>query len=143
MRCEHIMKLNLECLMETDSIQTAARKMRDLDIGFLPVCDRDNHVVGTLTDRDITIRCCANDIPTSSTHASEVMTKEVISCRPLDDIDTAEKLMAKYHKSRLVITDQMGVLRGVISLSDIALREDAKKVIKTFIDVSSREVHAN
>jgi CBS domain-containing protein len=143
MRCEEIMKANVECLSESDSVQTAARKMRDLNIGFLPVCDKDNRVVGTLTDRDITIRCCSNDLPVGKTHVNEVMTKEVIACRPDEDIDTAERLMAEHHKSRLVITDRVGVLTGVLSLSDLAERDEPKKVIKTFINVSRREVRPN
>ena len=40
MRCQDLMKKNLECASPQDTVQTAARRMRDTNIGFLPVCDQ-------------------------------------------------------------------------------------------------------
>ena len=55
MRVREIMSRNVECVESGASIKEAAEKMRSLDVGFLPICE-DDTVVGTLTDRDITIR---------------------------------------------------------------------------------------
>lgn len=140
MRCKDIMKTHVECVSEADSIQVAARKMRDLNVGFLPVCDRSRHVVGTLTDRDIAIRVCALDRAASETLAVEAMTKEVVACRPDDELGDAEKLMGQHHKSRIMVTDSEGSLAGIISLSDIVDREDARKAIQTMRAVASREI---
>lgn len=142
MRCKDIMKTDVEWLSETDTIQTAARKMRNLNVGFLPVCDRDKHVLGTLTDRDIAIRVCADDRPASAIKAIDLMTQEVVACRPEDDLTLVERLMAQYHKSRILIVDTNGALCGVISLSDLAEREDSQRVAKTLRAVAAREVRA-
>ncbi len=61
-----------------DTCRAAAKKMRDENIGFLPVCEREGRVVGTLTDRDLAIRVVADglefDLP-----VSEVMSREVVA----------------------------------------------------------------
>src|SRR6185295_2315560 len=123
MRCDEIMKRTVECVGTGDTVQAAARKMRDDNIGFLPVCEGDRKVLGTITDRDIAIRACADDRPASSTRVADVMTRTVISCRPTDDLERAQQLMSKHHKSRMLIADDGGRLVGVISLSDIAQHE--------------------
>src|SRR5262245_24221872 len=86
MRCEQIMKRNIECVTSQDNVQAAARKMRDQNIGFLPVCENGQKVVGTVTDRDVVLRACAEDRLPSSTRIADVMTREVIACRPTDDL---------------------------------------------------------
>jgi CBS-domain-containing membrane protein len=48
------------------------------------------------------------------------MTRELIACRPTDDVSRAEALMARHQKSRVLVTDEHGKLLGVISLSDLA-----------------------
>jgi CBS domain-containing protein len=140
MRCQEIMKSDVKCLSETDTIQTAARKMRDLNVGFLPVCDNNKNVLGTLTDRDIAIRVCAAELPVSTTRVAEVMTREVVACRPEDDLEAAEKQMSHHHKSRILVIDRNQGLRGIISLSDIAEYDEAGRVSRTLRAVAAREV---
>jgi CBS domain-containing protein len=141
MRCEELMKRNVECISPTDTAQTAARKMRDGNVGFLPVCDASGKVLGTLTDRDIAIRLVA-DGAAANKQVADVMTREVISCRPEDDIQRAEEIMGRHHKSRIMCLDQNGRPIGVISLSDIAQRDNATNVARTMRDVTEREVRA-
>src|SRR5438094_69530 len=119
MRCEEIMKSDVECVSAIDHVQAAARKMRDAGVGFLPVCDRDRKVLGTLTDRDIAIRLVAEDLA-PDTAVQTIMTKEAVSCRPSDALEEATRLMREHHKSRILCCDDDGRLLGVISLSDIA-----------------------
>src|SRR2546430_17213461 len=99
MLCNELMKNGVECLTETDTIQDAARRMRDLNVGFLPVCDASKKVLGTLTDRDIAVRVCAEDLPANGTRAIDVMSRDLVACRPDDDIRAAERLMGQQHKS--------------------------------------------
>jgi len=141
MHCEQIMKTNVECVTEQDTVQTAARKMRDQNVGFLPVCGDGKKVIGTITDRDIAIRASAEDRSASSTRIGSVMTKEVVACRPQDDVKQAEQLMSEHHKSRILCVDDTGKLVGVISLSDIAQHQtgDAGQTLK---NVTSREARA-
>jgi CBS domain-containing protein len=99
-------------------------------------------VLGTLTDRDITIRVCSEDRQASAIKAADVMTREAVACRPDDDIRIAEKLMGQHHKSRILVTDGQGVICGIISLSDIVDREDPPQAVKTMRAVASREARA-
>jgi CBS domain-containing protein len=138
MRCEEIMKKDVECVSPQDTVQAAAKRLRDENIGFLPVCDQSKKVQGTITDRDLAIRVLADARP-ATTQVKDVMTRESIACRPEDDLKKAEELMTKNHKSRIMCMDQNGRLVGVISLSDIALREEAGRAAQTMRGVSERE----
>ena len=137
MLCEEIMKRDIECLSAEDTAQTAARKMREANVGFLPICDKANKVLGTLTDRDIAIRMVADAKP-ATTVVSDLMTRDIVSCRPKDDIRKAEQLMGNKQKSRILCTDESGKLVGIISLSDIAQR-DTGGVAQTMRAVTERE----
>lgn len=141
MRCEEIMKRDVECLSPRNTIEDAALRMRDSNVGFLPVCDPSKKVLGTLTDRDIVVRCVAARAP-MSTLVETVMTREVVACRPQDDIQRAEQLMAQHAKSRIMCLDENGRLVGVISLSDIAQVEDGARALDTLRQVSQREVRS-
>jgi len=134
MLCEDIMKTDVESVSPVDTIQDAARKMRDDNVGFLPVCDESRQVLGTITDRDIAIRAVADAQPVT-TPVEDIMTGEVVACSPKDTIDTALQLMAENHKSRIMCLDEEGRLIGVISLSDIAqLVGDASETLRQVTD---------
>jgi CBS domain-containing protein len=138
MRCEEIMTRDVECVSPRDTVEDAAVKMRDEDIGFLPVCDQSKKVQGTLTDRDIVIRAIA-ERKAPDTLVEEVMTRDVVSCRPEDDLSEAERLMAQHHVARIVEVDESDRLVGVISLSDIAQHERGGAAVDTFREVTERE----
>jgi len=139
MLCKQIMKRDIACASLDDAAQVAAARMRTDNIGFLPVCDAEGRVIGTITDRDITLRVVAEDRP-ASTRVAEVMTHEVIACGPSDDVHRAEQLMGKYKKSRIICVDEAGHPVGVISLSDIAQHESSEQTARTMRRVTLREV---
>jgi predicted transcriptional regulator len=141
MKCKDIMKMNVECVTPQDDCQTAARRMRDRNVGFLPCCDDDMKPLGTLTDRDLAIRVCADDLQASACRIEEVMSTEVVTCGPEDDLSVAEDLMSKHQKSRIMVVEDEKLI-GVISLSDIAEREPPEKAAETLKNVASREVRA-
>jgi CBS domain-containing protein len=139
MRCEEIMKKDVKCVSPRDTVEDAAALMRDEKVGFLPVCDESRKVLGTLTDRDIAVRLVASKRPASS-FVEDIMSREVVACRPSEDTREALRLMAENHKSRIMCCDEDGAIVGVISLSDIAQHE--KGALETLRQVSEREVHA-
>lgn len=138
MRCEEVMKSVVEYVRPDDTVMAAAGKMRDRNIGFLPVCEEAMKVVGTLTDRDIAIRVVA-DGKHETTRVGDVMTREVVACRPTDDLGHAERLLAERKKSRIMCVDAAGRLLGVISLSDIAGVEEGTRTASTLREVVQRE----
>ena len=129
------MNAKVERIRADESLRSAAERMRDHDIGFLPVCDDHGLVVGTLTDRDIVVRGLADGKADGT--VSDCMTREVVSCFLKDDVDRAEELMSLYQKSRVVILDDQGVLAGVISLADLARSRKRKESGDTLKDVKA------
>jgi CBS domain-containing protein len=100
-------------------VQDAARIMRDKGIGFLPVCDVDRRVLGTITDRDIVIRCVAGERPITSVAVEDVMTREVVSCGPEDaTVDVAHRQEA----DPLVAHDPRRVLHRVLRAHALDVR---------------------
>jgi CBS domain-containing protein len=138
MRCIDIMKSHVQTVSVTDTVQTAAQKMALANVGFLPVSDGAT-LVGTITDRDITIRAVASGRTPAECSVGEVMTRDIVACQPDDDLTTAEQLMAQTQKARLLVTDERGRLVGVLSLSDIAENEPNRRVARTLREVAARE----
>lgn len=138
MLCSEIMKSAIECLSPRDPADLAARKMRDHNVGFLPVLDDGLHAVGTLTDRDIAVRLVASNLPLV-TPVSDLMSSQIVACKPTDDVRRAEELMGLYRVSRVLCVEEDGALAGVISLSDIAQHESPLAAAQTLRDVTARE----
>ncbi|HEY3821919.1 MAG TPA: CBS domain-containing protein [Polyangiaceae bacterium] len=141
MLCREVMKKDVTCIAENDTAWAAAKLMRDQNIGFLPVCSSDGKVIGTITDRDIVVRLAAEDGALTTT-VDQVMTNELVCCKPQDDIARAETLMEQERKSRIVCVDDQGHAAGVISLSDIAQREDVARVGGLLRAIAGREALA-
>jgi CBS domain-containing protein len=139
MRCEEIMKRGVRTVRESDLALAAAVAMRDDDIGFLPVCDPDGKAIGVVTDRDIAMRVCAADARASAMTVADVMTRSVVACRPHQAIARAESLMRRHRITRVLVTDDAGVLVGVVSLSDLAQYERSSAVGRTMRAISERK----
>ena len=103
----------------TDSLQQAAEKMRDLDIGSLPVCD-GQHLVGVVTDRDITIRAIARGQDPSQTKVQDVMSPDAVYCFESDNVQQAATKMQEHQIRRIFVVNQDRDLVGVTSLGELA-----------------------
>jgi CBS domain-containing protein len=146
MMCRDLMRTPvISSRLDASASQTAAL-MRTRKLGFIPVCDEQGRVVGTVTDRDLTIRVLAecNESRTArrqgSTPLRYVMTPGPVTCAPEDDLERAEDLMRRFHKSRIICVDDQRRPVGVISLSDIARRDEAARVGELLRDITEREV---
>lgn len=138
MQCSTLMKTDVECCSVDQTVETAARRMAERGIGFVPVC-YGRKVIGTLTDRDIVIRVVARGLPPSEVKVSDVFSREVVSCSPDDELTVAEALMSKHKKSRIICLDQDDGLVGVISLSDVARVETGARSAALLRSVAQRE----
>ena len=119
MKVRAIMTKNVECIEPTLPIAKAAQKMRDLDIGFLPICENDR-LLGTVTDRDITVRSVAQGRDPRLATVSEIMTQEAFSCYEDEDVESVGQAMQEKEVRRMLILDRQEKLVGVVSLGDIA-----------------------
>jgi CBS domain-containing protein len=138
-RCASIMKTNVQTVRPEDSLRQAAEKMALANVGFLPVRDPSGRIVGTITDRDIVVRGVASGAPAELGHVGDVMTRQVVACRTDDPLSVVEELMAQNQVSRLIVTDSDGVLKGVISLSDLIEHESGGRATRTLRAVAARE----
>jgi CBS domain-containing protein len=141
MLCRDLMKTDVECVSVQSTIGDAARKMREQNVGFLPICDDEMRAIGAVTDRDITVRAVADGLPASDPVAA-ILTHHVVACRPEDDLAYARELMAQHQISRIMCINRSGRLEGVISLSDITQFDDQAGAF-TLQQVSAREVRSN
>ena len=108
------------CTATTDLV-SCARMMWDGDFGFLPVVGERNEVIGVVTDRDICMGLAMNDRRPSDVRVRDIMTHEVHRCLPEDTTDTVMRLMKEHQIRRLPVTDADGVLKGIVSVNDLAL----------------------
>jgi CBS domain-containing protein len=140
MKCEDVMlTLVFKCDPES-TVSECAQLMRDEQLGFVPVLDKQMQVVGVVTDRDLAVRVLAEDKP-GTTRVSEVMSMgPFLSCEPEDDLHELELRMAREKKTRALVKASDGSLLGVISLSDIAQNErSAARTGRLLKEVTRRE----
>jgi CBS domain-containing protein len=141
MLCKDVMRRDVLRVAPNDTVEAAARRMRDANVGFLPVCDPGGRVLGTITDRDLTIRATAEGRLPAACLIEEVMTPEVVSCRAADELSRVEELMGRRKKSRILVTAEDGRLEGVVSLSDVAQFEGTRQTGATVREITTREAH--
>lgn len=117
-------------------VAEAARRMRDLDCGFLPIDDKPmGKLEGVVTDRDVVIRAIAEGKDPAQMEISDCESPNVLYCFENDNLETAARHMAKLQAQRLIVLDnpKNKRLRGVVSLGDIA-RSDNPDVAKSALE---------
>src|SRR5947209_10896530 len=102
MKVKEIMDPRVAVVHADTTVQEAAEKMKDLDVGPLPVCENDR-LVGMVTDRDITVRAVAEGHDPWTDHVRDVMTPEVIFCFEDQDVAEAARLMKRKQVRRLLV----------------------------------------
>lgn len=117
----------------------AARMMKQHDIGMLPVCD-GQRLVGSITDRDLTVRAVADACDPLSTRVRDIMTPNVFWCYDDQDIEEAAQLMEEKQIRRLPIINRDKRLVGIISLGDLALRTQNERLAEEVLECVSEPV---
>jgi len=137
MQIKNIMTRNPECIRPDSTLYEAARKMRDLDVGPLPVCGDDDRLAGMITDRDITVRAIAEGKDPKTTPVREVMTEELAFVFEDQRIDEAASTMQERQVRRLVVLNRDKRLVGIVSLGDLATQTgDAQRSGEVLDEVS-------
>ena len=101
------------------TVTALAEQMREEDIGVIPIAE-DGKPIGIVTDRDIALRAVAADKTSSTLTAGDIMTNEVVTCRPEQPIEDALEIMDEAHVRRLPVVNGAGELVGMLGLGDIA-----------------------
>ena len=136
MQLRDVMTTNAEVIPPDATIGEAAKRMKDFDVGALPVCDGDR-LCGIITDRDIAIRAVADGLYVHSP-VRNVMTEDVVYCFEDQEYEEAAALMRKHQVRRLPVLNREKHLVGVVSLGDMALKgDDDSLTARTIEDVSA------
>ncbi len=125
MKLQELMTPNPIWISPETPVSTAARILAKYNIGMLPVCTPQGRLRGLLTDRDIVTRCLAADRDPSRARAETVMTRRIVAGSPAMDAAVAAHLMGREQVRRLPVLEN-GVLCGVVSLADLARREETE-----------------
>jgi CBS domain-containing protein len=133
MTIRDILTKDPEVIHPNATICEAARIMKERDIGMLPVCDGDR-LVGSLTDRDLTIRGIAQGHDPFSTKVREVMTEKVCYCFETDSLEDAACIMEKEQIRRLPVLNDQKRLVGIVSVGDLAVRYGDERLVEEVME---------
>jgi len=114
-----IMSPGAECASVNDTLVDAARKMRDLDVGALPICGDDNKLAGMITDRDIVIRGLAEGRDPSGVKVGDMADGKPVTIGADDSVEEALTTMSKHGLRRLPVIDGHELV-GIVTQADVA-----------------------
>lgn len=113
------MTSDAQCISPDASLTEASQRLRDLDVGALPVCENER-LVGMITDRDITVRAVAEHCSPDDTSVRDVMSEGAIFAYDDEDVRDAALIMRENQVRRLPVINRRNRVVGIISLGDLA-----------------------
>jgi CBS domain-containing protein len=114
-----IMTGGVECIGENETLELAAQKMKDLDVGSLPICGEDNRLKGMVTDRDIVVKVLASGQDPRAVKAGELGQGKPVTIGADDSIEEAIRTMQSHQVRRLPVIDGHELV-GILSQADVA-----------------------
>jgi CBS domain-containing protein len=122
-----VMSGGAECIGEHDSIVDAAKRLKDLDVGAMPICGEDNRLKGMLTDRDIAVKDVAEGKDPASTEAGELGGGKPVTIGADDSVEEALQTMKDHKVRRLPVIDGHDLI-GIVSQADLARNVEEEKI---------------
>lgn len=119
MQIRELMSKSVVSITPEESAALAARLLTRHNLGMLPVCGQDGRLVGVVTDRDIVTRCLAAGQDPSRVPVEDIMTRELETLSPQEEVEAASARMADGQVRRLPVVEE-GRVVGVLSLADLA-----------------------
>jgi CBS domain-containing protein len=122
-----IMTPDVECAGAEETVVDAARKMRDLGVGALPICGPDDRLAGMISDRDIAVGVVAEGRDPSSVKVSELADGKPVTIGADDSVEETLATMSKHGVRRLPVIDGHRLV-GIVSQADVAKNLPEDKV---------------
>ncbi len=119
MKVKDAMHTGAEWVAPNTPVSDLAKKMRQHDIGALPVGE-DDKLIGMVTDRDIVCRGLVNGKDVMQLTARDLMTDKIVWCRDDEDLDDAIRIMEAKRIRRLPVIDKSKRMVGMLSLGDVS-----------------------
>jgi CBS domain-containing protein len=125
-QCRDVMTKAPVCCLPSHTVDVVAQLMTSVDIGPVPIVENQQtkQLIGMVTDRDLIVRVVAAGRDPKRTTVGSVMTRELITCHPDDDIEDALDAMAQYQVRRIPVVDDTGRIVGIIAQADLATRTE-------------------
>ena len=123
-KCSEVMTKKPVCCRPDDTVAKAAQLMQSENIGSIPVIENEQtqKLVGIVTDRDLALKIVAKGLDAKSTKVEAVMTRQVVTCQAVDDMQKALDAMAEHQLRRIPIVDNDNRIVGIIAQADVATR---------------------
>ena len=122
-----VMTPNPQTVTEGDSVHDAARIMKEQDTGVVPVVD-GKKIIGTITDRDIVVRCVADGKNPLDASVKDVMTRSVRKVKEDATINEVITLMSSSEIRRVPVVNSRDEIVGIVSIGDLAADGEKNKV---------------
>jgi CBS domain-containing protein len=126
-KARDVMTGDAQCVQEGQTLADAARLMRDLNVGALPICGDDDRLKGMVSDRDIVVSCVAEGGDPTTTSVMTLARGKPVTVGADDDIEVALRTMSQHQVRRLPVIDGHDLV-GMISQADIARNLSDKKI---------------
>ena len=123
MKVSEIMSGRVVTICQDEPVIAAARLLKRMNLGALPVTDRSGRLRGMLTDRDIVLRCVASGADARELRVADIMTRGVVTAEPETEVAEAARTMGGGLVRRLPVVEG-GKLVGMLSLADMARKCD-------------------
>ena len=131
-----IMTSDCECVGENESAADAAKKLKELGVGAMPICGEDDRLKGVVSDRDIVVNVIAEGRDPSEVKVGELSDGEPVTIGADDSISEAIRTMADKQVRRLPVIDGHELV-GIVSQADIAKNAEEAEVGELVAALSS------
>jgi len=126
-KAKEIMHRGAECVQAGDTLESAARMMRDRHVGALPICGPDYRLQGIITDRDIVVKCLAEGRDPKTTTAGDLAQGKPVWVDANAEDGDVLRLMEEHHIRRLPVIEDRELV-GMISEADLATHLPEAKI---------------
>ncbi len=128
-KCNEVMTKRPVCCLPDDLAAEAAELMKNKHVGSIPIIEDEQtrKLIGIITDRDLTIRIMAEGLDAKSTKVEAIMTRNVVTCSPEDDLQKVVDAMSRHQLRRIPVVDGDNKIVGIIAQADVAIQFDHPK----------------
>ena len=123
MNVADVMTTDIDCCTPESTCKEVAQKMKDLDVGAIPICENEK-LVGIITDRDLVIKGLASEVSDASP-VSDLLSNNIVVTGTKDmSVEEAAKIMSHEQVRRLPIVENEKLV-GMVSLGDLAVNNQS------------------
>lgn len=140
-KVKDIMSHNIIAVLPSDSVMEASTLMNEHHIGALPVVSA-GEVKGMITDRDIVLRCVAQDKDAKKVKVSQIMSNDIAFVTPEQSINDAVEVMSNEQIRRLPVLND-GYIDGMVSIADIARQGADPEIANAICEISKAGTNHN